>query len=100
MTLLDAKEYDPTRSRRRIVIITGIAIVILVLAGLTWFLRYWPEEHVVNKFFTALQKQDYEAAYGIWMHDPQWKEHQAQYERYPYKEFYTDWGLGGEWGKD
>jgi hypothetical protein len=99
MTLLDAKEYDPTRSRRRIVIITGIAIVILVLAGLTWFLRYWPEEHVVNKFFTALQKQDYEAAYGIWMHDPQWKEHQAQYERYPYKEFYTDWGLGGEWGK-
>lgn len=99
MTLLDAKQYDPTRGRRRIVIITGIAFVILVLAGLAWFLRYWPEEHVANKFFTALQKQDYETAYGIWMHDLQWKEHQAQYERYPYKEFYTDWGLGGEWGK-
>ena len=99
MTLLDAKQYDPTRDRRRIVIIVGSALVILILTGLAWFLRYWPEEHVANKFFSALQKQDYETAYGVWMHDPNWKDHPAQYNRYPYKEFYTDWGLGGEWGK-
>src|SRR5882724_11507881 len=98
MTLLDAPKYDPTRDRRRIVRIVGSAIVILVLAGFAWFFRYWPEEHGVNKFFTALQKQDYETAYGVWMHDPQWKEHQAQYARYAYKDFYSDWGPGGEWG--
>jgi len=99
MTLLDAPKYDPAPHHRRIVIIIGSAVVILVLAGLAWLFRYWPEEHAANKFFSALQKQDYESAYGIWMHDTQWKEHQTQYERYPYKEFYTDWGLGGEWGK-
>ncbi|HSS99834.1 MAG TPA: hypothetical protein VLK33_22525 [Terriglobales bacterium] len=99
MTLLDAKQYDPTHDNRKWTIIIGSALIILILAGVAWFLRYWPEEHVANKFFSALQKQDYETAYGIWMHDPQWKEHQANYARYPYHEFYTDWGLGGEWGK-
>ena len=68
MTLLDAKQYDPTRDRRRLVIIIGSALVILILAGLTWLFRYWPEERVADKFFSALQKQDYETAYGIWMH--------------------------------
>jgi hypothetical protein len=98
MTLLDAPKYDPARDRRRMVRIIVSAVVILVLAVFAWFFRYWPEEHVVNKFFAAIQKQDYENAYGIWMHDPQWKEHPAQYARYPYKDFYTDWGPGGEWG--
>ena len=46
-------------------------ILVIVLA-LGWWFRYWPEEHVVGKFFDALQKQDYKTAYGIWMHDPQW----------------------------
>jgi hypothetical protein len=99
MTLLDAPQYDPTRGRRRMVTIIGSAIVILVLAGFAWFMRHWPEKHVADKFFAALQKQDYETAYGLWMHDPQWKEHPNEYSRYPFKEFYTDWGLGGEWGK-
>lgn len=98
MTLLDAPKYDPRRDRRRMIQIIASAVVILVLAVLAWFFRYWPEEHVVNKFFAAIEKQDYENAYGIWMHDPQWKEHPAQYARYPYKDFYTDWGPGGEWG--
>jgi hypothetical protein len=98
MTLLDAPQYDPARDRRRLVKIIGAIVVVLVLAGLAWFFRYWPEEHAADKFFSALQKQDYETAYGVWMHDPQWKAHQAQYARYPYNEFYRDWGPGGEWG--
>jgi len=56
------------------------------------------EEHVVEKFFSALQHQDYENAYGIWMHDPQWKQHPEKYSQYPFTEFYRDWGPGGEWG--
>lgn len=99
MTLLDAPQYDPARDRRRIVLIISSVMVVLMLAGLGWYFRYWPQEHVANTFFAALQKQDFETAYAIWMHDPQWKSHQDRYARYPYSEFYTDWGLGGEWGK-
>jgi hypothetical protein len=98
MTLLDAPQYDPARDRRRRTQIIGSLIVVLVLAGLAWTLRNWQEEHLVDKFFTALQAKDYETAYGIWDHDPQWKVHQAQYTRYPFNEFYKDWGPGGEWG--
>lgn len=99
MTLMDAPQYDPTRGRRKIITIVGIIVIILVIAGLAWYFRYWPEERVANKFFAALEHQNYEQAYAIWMHDPQWKEHPDRYTRYPFNEFYTDWGLGGEWGK-
>jgi hypothetical protein len=98
MSLLDAPEYDPRRERRRRIRIIGIIVVVLVIAGLIWSLRYWPEEHAVSQFFAALEKQDYETAYGFWMHDPQWREHPDRYSRYPYNEFYRDWGPGGEWG--
>ena len=98
MTLLDAKEYDPEKERRRKVRILS-AIAFLLLAGFfLWWFRYWPEERVAEHFFDALQKQDYESAYGIWMHDPQWRQHQDRYKKYPFNEFYTDWGPGGQWG--
>ncbi|HEY1262461.1 MAG TPA: hypothetical protein VGF06_03000 [Terriglobales bacterium] len=98
MTLMDAKVPDLARERRRRILLLTIVIVIVVLAGLAWGLRYWPEEHVADKFFAALQKQDYETAYGVYFHDPGWKQHPQQYAKYPYNEFYTDWGPGGEWG--
>lgn len=98
MTLLDAKEYDPEKERRRRVRIIS-AIAFLLLAGFfLWWFRYWPEERVAEHFFDALQKQDYESAYGIWMHDPQWRQHPDRYKKYPFNEFYTDWGPGGQWG--
>jgi hypothetical protein len=43
------------------------------------FYRNWPEEHAVDKFFTALQQQDYETAYGIYFNDPGWRQHQQKY---------------------
>lgn len=98
MTLLDAQEYDPEKARkRRVRIISAIAILLVVLA-LGWWFRFWPYEHIAGKFFDALQKQDYKSAYGIWMHDPQWQQHPDQYPKYPFNEFYKDWGPGGEWG--
>jgi hypothetical protein len=98
MTLLDAKEYDPEQERRKKVRIIS-AIAFLLLAGFfLWWFRYWPEERVAEHFFDALQKQDYESAYGIWMHDPQWRQHPDRYKKYPFNEFYTDWGPGGQWG--
>ena len=100
MTLLDAREYDPTRDRRRKARIIAMVLVLLVGGLLWWWLRYWPEERVANHFFSALQQKDYESAYGVWMNDPQWKQHgdREAYRKYPYKDFYRDWGPGGEWG--
>jgi hypothetical protein len=65
---------------------------------LAWAYHNWPEEHVVDRFFDALQQKDYEDAYGIWMHDPAWKQHAQKYAKYSYGDFYNDWGPGGEWG--
>jgi len=69
--------------------------VCLILA---WNFRYYAEERQVDKFFAALQKQDYETAYGIWFHDPSWKQHPQKYPDYPFSSFMQDWGPGGQWG--
>jgi len=98
MTLLDAKEYDPARDRKRKKRIISSIIIFLIVLALAWWFRYWPEEHLVGKFFDSLQRQDYKTAYSIWMHDPQWQQHLVRYSKYPFNEFYRDWGPGGEWG--
>jgi hypothetical protein len=98
MTLMDAKEYDPARERRRRLQISTAIFVVLALAILAWNFRYWPEERIVDKFFDALQQKQYEVAYGIWFRDPGWQQHPKQYAQYPFNEFYQDWGPGGEWG--
>jgi len=98
MTLLDAQEYDGERARkRRMRIISGIAML-AIAAALVWWFRYLPEERMVGHFFDALQRQDYKTAYGIWMHDPHWEQHPGDHPKYPFNEFYRDWGPGGEWG--
>jgi hypothetical protein len=98
MTLFEAQPYDPARARKRRGKIIAIIVVLILLALLAWHFRYWREEHQVNQFFDALQTQSYERAYGLWMNDPNWKQHPEQYSRYPFPEFYQDWGPGGEWG--
>jgi hypothetical protein len=98
MTLLDAKEYNEERARkikRRIIV---SVVVVLVVAFLAWWFRFWPEERIAGHFFDALQKQDYNTAYGIWFHDPDWRQHPDRHARYPFNEFYRDWGPGGDWG--
>src|ERR1700745_4491981 len=79
----------------RIVTIVGI---LLVLGFLGYQFRFWPEEHLVDKFFAALQRQNYETAYAIYRADPKWKQHTQQHADYPFNDFYRDWGPGGEWG--
>jgi hypothetical protein len=98
MTLLDAKPYDGTRSRRLRKLIVTLILTFLFGAWLAYHFRNYPERIAVNRFFAALQKQDYESAYGVWFHDPAWKQHQEKYASYPYNDFYRDWGPGGEWG--
>lgn len=97
-TILTAPQYDPKRERRKKQIIAGVILAVIAVGVLLYVFRNWPEEHVVKKFFTALQAKDYEKAYGIWMADPEWKQHPQKYPNYPFNEFYQDWGPGGEWG--
>jgi hypothetical protein len=98
MTLMDAKPPDLARERRRRMTLTVVIVVVLVAAALAWEFRYWPEERVADKFFSALQRQDYDAAYGIYFADPNWKQHPQQHSQYTLSDFYRDWGPGGEWG--
>ena len=99
-TLFEAKPYDPKKERRNRLLISGIITFVLIAAFFTWWFRFLPYEHRVDKFFDALEQKNYETAYSIWMNDPNWKQHPQQYSRYPYGEFYTDWGPGGRVGTD
>ena len=98
MTLLDAEQYDEARARRRRTRIAVIVVILLIVAWAAYHFRHYPERSVVNKFFAALHGQNYEAAYGIWFRDPNWKQHANQYSQYAFNDFYRDWGPGGEWG--
>ena len=98
MTLLDAQEYDAEKARKRKKRIISAILIVIVVAFLGWWFRYWPEERVARHFFDALQRQDYNTAYGIWMQDPQWQQHPGQHPKYLFNEFYQDWGPGGQWG--
>jgi hypothetical protein len=98
MTLLDAKEYDPEKARKKRTRMISLILIALVIAFFAWWFRFLPEEHTVGKFFNDLQRQDYKAAYGIWMHDPDWQQHPNEHSKYPFNDFYRDWGPGGEWG--
>lgn len=97
-TIFQAPPYDPARERRRkrVAVIVTVAAVLAVV--LFFRFRNWPYEHVVHNFFQALEGGDYGKAYGIWMHDPGWKQHADRYKNYSFEEFNRDWGPSGEWG--
>ena len=97
-TLFEAPPFDPSRERRKRIIIASIVVACVVVGVFAYLYRYWPEERVVGQFFTALQHKDFEKAYGIWFHDANWKQHPQQYPSYSFSDFYSDWGPGGEWG--
>lgn len=98
MTLLDAKEFDEQKARTRRTRIVLIVTVVVIIAALLWWFRFWPQEHKVGRFFEAIQKQDYKTAYGLWQNDAEWEKHPGDYQKYPFNDFYRDWGPGGEWG--
>jgi len=97
-TIFTAPQYNPARERKRKILIIVAICVLVAAAVLVWWFRYWPEEHVVDRFFDALQAKDYKTAYGIWQHDPQWEQHPQAHSAYPFHDFYRDWGPGGDWG--
>jgi hypothetical protein len=98
MALLDAKEYDP-RPRQRMLRLIGAAVALVVIALVfLWVFRYWPQEQVINRFFEALVHKDFDAAFGVYNADPDWKQHAAKYNQYPLPQFMQDWGPSSEFG--
>jgi len=103
MTLLDAPKFDEVRDRRnRLIISSAVGLVFVGL--ITWWLVAgrpvdWPwnwNSHLlgrmaVNNFLEAVEKNDLPKAYGIWLNDKDWQQHQAQYTSYPFTRFQQDW---------
>jgi hypothetical protein len=103
MTLLDAPVFDEARDRRRrrsLAIAAGALFVLFV----GWWLAAshpvdWPwnwNNHIrgrlaMNRFLTAVEKNDLPAAYGIWLHDKDWQQHPAKYSAYSFDRFQNDW---------
>ena len=109
MTLLDAPVYDEKRARRRRLFLTIAGSTLLVLFIGWWavagrpidFPWHW-NAHLfgrvtVNRFFSALEKDDMATAYGVWVHDKDWQQHKAQHSAYTFERFQQDWsGSGAE----
>jgi hypothetical protein len=103
MTLLDAPQFDPRRSRRKTLIVQCSVGVVLLLFISWWFVashpfdwpwnwnRYLFGRHTVNKFLSAVEADDLTRAYGIWVNDKNWQQHPAQHSVYPYARFQGDW---------
>ena len=103
MTLLDAPQFDATRSRRNLLIVQ-CSVGALLLLFISWWLvasrpvdwpwnwnRYLFGRITVNKFLTAVEADDLPRAYGIWINDKNWQQHPAQHSVYPYARFQGDW---------
>lgn len=102
MALLDAREYNPEpgRRRRRMVAIS-VSLLLMVLS--LWFwpsgrFRYWNQWTLANQFFSALERRDFDQAYGLYNNDPDWKSHPEKYQKYGYSQFVQDWGPSGSLG--
>jgi len=98
MALMDAKPFDEAAAKRRRNLIFIIVFAVLLCAFAVWEMRFLPEERAADRFFKQIEAQNYEGAYGLWMADPDWKQHPEKYARYPFNEFVQDWGPGSEYG--
>ena len=101
MTLLDAPSFNAARARKRRNIILSTIGVLILIGIFVWIFWNWPAEHRVNRFFAALEQQQFEKAYGIWNNDADWQQHADKYKNsgYPYNRFLDDWNVNGEYGK-
>ncbi len=106
MTLLNAPTYDARQENLQRNLLIGGIVLILATALLTvggylfghgWLFLNLPAEHTVGTFLSDLEAKDYNAAYAIWMHDPDWQQHPQKYD-YTLKRFTEDWTAESDWG--
>jgi hypothetical protein len=103
MTLLDAPMFNEARDRLiRILLMSTAGLIVVLLIG--WWLiagrpvdwpwnwnNYLSGRATVNKFLTAVEKNDLAGAYGIWTHDADWQQHPNKNGAYPFARFQEDW---------
>ncbi len=79
---------------QRIKIIKGLVIslvALLVIGGTVFFIFHnYRQEQQVKRFFTLLERKDYQAAYEMWVRTD------ADRQGYPYRSFLRDWGPQGD----
>ncbi len=102
MTLLDAPVYDAARARRRQTMLwTALGVLLAMLIGswlasgmpVDWPWNWWTHfrgRMTVNQFLSAVESNDLQKAYGIWIHNPNWQQ-QANTGSYPFSRFQQDW---------
>jgi len=98
MALMDAPEYDPRPAQKRRKMIATVVVIVLAVSAYLYFTRYNSEKKVINNFFHAIEQKDYDAAYGIYYADPNWKQHPEKYSAYTINQFKLDWGPSSEYG--
>lgn len=103
MTLLDAPVFNEARDRRRRRILWGSAGGFVVLVVAFWLISGrpvdWPWNwyvHLrgriaVNHFMEDVERNDLAAAYGLWVHDPDWQKHPNRNGAYSFERFKQDW---------
>ena len=79
------KPIDRKAERRRRLLITALAFLVMLAGYLYFQFRNYPEERMARRFFTALERQDYQEAYRIWQPT----------KSYSFKDFMQDWGDHG-----
>ena len=73
---------DSKEERRRRLLVSSLAFVVLLAGYLLYELKNYPEERQALRFFEALQRQDFQEAYRIWQPS----------DFYTFKDFMEDWG--------
>lgn len=103
MTLLDAPAFNAAKERHRRELFWGILGGFFALLIAFWFVSGrpvdWPWNWLahlqgrmtVNRFLKDVEQKDLAAAYGVWIHDPNWKSHPEKSASYSFDRFEQDW---------
>ena len=106
MSLMQAAPYDEKKEARKKHLLIGslVAIVVVIAVALSgyfmghgWFFMNLPAEMRVNTFLNTVEAQNFDKAYGIWMHDDAWQQHPQKYD-YTLQRFTEDWSTKSDYG--
>lgn len=99
MTLFEAQPANYRQEKIRERLLWGVIILFVVGGSLAFFLRHWPHERAVDRFFSQVEEGDFRSAYATWNADPDWEKNLGKYKNYPFGQFQLDWGPTSEYGK-
>jgi len=86
MSILNPPAEKPEKSR--VMAFTVSAVTVIVLVGLWFAFRYYPEKKAASRFCEALAADNTDLAYKLWKPAPS----------YSLKDFLSDWGPKGYYG--